>query len=439
MAQPRGDRSRSDERVMRTTFDTSLGTLITGLRTSLTDDEIQTGVVLRDSSGRLAFFARDAIPEQRQTQLEASLRSSLGPYLRDDLPIADASTPGIEPLLNDPGIRQVTEGDLQLRLLDRRIVGADWVQGPQPLIADDESRRIVFASLKGGVGRSTAISVVAADAARRGRNVLVIDFDLEAPGIGSLLLDTERTPDFGTLDYLVETGLQEIDDRDLDEFVGTSTLTDGAGLVHVIPVVGTKTKEAPANYMAKLSRAMIEAITDGTTIAVRDRLRAMVDRFAARRSYDLVLVDARAGMSELTAGPLLALGASTVFLFATAQQQSIDSYRLLFAHLATLVSGPPSPWHTLQMVHAKATLDDNTHQWLTDELLDLFAEYLYEEAAGTEAFNFQPSDPGAPHMPVPILFDAKFVSWDPVKTPTQLSQTAYNATFGPLLAKIEDS
>jgi cellulose biosynthesis protein BcsQ len=422
---------------MKTTFDTSLRTLIDGLLTSLTADEIQNGLVLRDSSGRLAFFARDEIPEQRRAALESSLRASLGAYLRDDMPIADASTPGVEPLLNDPSALQLVEGELSIRLLDRRIVGADWVRGPSPQIVDDEPRRIVFASLKGGVGRSTAISVVAADAARRGRNVLVIDLDLEAPGIGSLLLDANRTPAFGTLDYLVETALQDLDDRELDEFVGTSTLTDGAGLVHVIPVVGTKTKETPANYMAKLSRAMTEVVKTDTIIPVRDRLRAMVDRFAARQTYDLVLVDARAGMSELTAGPLLALGASTVFLFATAQQQSVESYRLLFAHLASLVPGPPSPWHAFQMVHAKATLDDNTHQWLADELLDLFAEYLYEEAEGTEVFNFQPGDPGAPHMPVPILFDAKFVLWDPVRTPTQLSQNVYNATFGPLLARIE--
>src|SRR6266567_2920614 len=252
MARPREARARGDERVMKTTFDTSLRALIDGLRRSLTPDEIQNGLVLRDSSGRLAFFARDAIPEQRQAALEISLRASLGAYLRDDLPIADSSTPGVEPLLNDSGILQLVEGELRIRLLDRRIVGADWVRGPVPAIVDDEQRRLVFASLKGGVGRSTAIAVVAADAYRRGRNVLVIDLDLEAPGIGSLLLDADRTPAFGTLDYLVQTGLQDVDAGDLDEFIETSALTDGAGLVHVIPFVGTRTKEAPANYIAKL-------------------------------------------------------------------------------------------------------------------------------------------------------------------------------------------
>src|SRR5262245_24281026 len=124
VAQPRGARARSDERVMRTTFDASLRALVDGLRTSLTPDEIQKGLVLRDSSGRLAFFARDPIPAQRQAELETSLRASLGPYLREDLPLADASTPGVESLLNDPAILQLAEGELTIRLLDRRIVGA---------------------------------------------------------------------------------------------------------------------------------------------------------------------------------------------------------------------------------------------------------------------------------------------------------------------------
>ncbi len=421
---------------MKTTFDSSIRALITGLRTSLTPDAIQAGVILRDASGRLAFFARDALPSELVAKLEASLRTTVGAYLREDLPIADASTPGVAPLLDDPGFVQLSEDDLTIRLVDRRIVGADWLRGPLPEVVGSDQRRIVFASLKGGVGRSTAISVVAAEVARSGRNVLVIDLDLEAPGIGSLLLDADRVPAFGTLDYLVESALQDVEDSDLDAFVGTSSLTAGGGLVDVVPVVGTRTMETPANYMAKLSRAMIEAVSHEETTPVRDRLRALVDRFAARRTYDFVLVDARAGLSELTAGPLLALGASTVLLFATAQQQSVEAYRLLFAHLATLVSGPPSPWQALQMVHAKASLDDDTHQWLTDEFLDLFAEYLYEETTGADGFNFQPGDPGAPHAPVPILFDTKFVSWDPVKAPTQLSQSAYQATFGPLLDRV---
>ena len=40
-----------------------------------------------------------------------------------------------------------------------------------------------FYSFKGGVGRSMALANVADILARRGLRVLVIDFDLEAPGL----------------------------------------------------------------------------------------------------------------------------------------------------------------------------------------------------------------------------------------------------------------
>src|SRR5580704_13816247 len=44
-----------------------------------------------------------------------------------------------------------------------------------------------FYSFKGGVGRTLAIVNVAYLMARRGRNVLLIDMDLEAPGLGVFL------------------------------------------------------------------------------------------------------------------------------------------------------------------------------------------------------------------------------------------------------------
>ena len=42
---------------------------------------------------------------------------------------------------------------------------------------------ITFYSFKGGVGRTLAMVNVAAELVRRGRTVLVVDFDLEAPGL----------------------------------------------------------------------------------------------------------------------------------------------------------------------------------------------------------------------------------------------------------------
>ena len=82
--------------------------------------------------------------------------------------------------------------------------------------------RIVFASLKGGVGRSTALCVLAAHFSRHGRRVLAVDFDLEAPGIGTMLLDEQELPPFGTLDYLVENGISGIDNAFVADLAGNS-------------------------------------------------------------------------------------------------------------------------------------------------------------------------------------------------------------------------
>jgi MinD-like ATPase involved in chromosome partitioning or flagellar assembly len=51
--------------------------------------------------------------------------------------------------------------------------------------ADKQSFWVTFYSYKGGVGRSTALANVAALLAANGRRVLMIDFDLEAPGLDS--------------------------------------------------------------------------------------------------------------------------------------------------------------------------------------------------------------------------------------------------------------
>ncbi|MGO7565542.1 AAA family ATPase, partial [Rhizobium johnstonii] len=73
-----------------------------------------------------------------------------------------------------------------MRYIDRRFVGADWMSPPASEFVG--TKRLVFGSLKGGFGRSTALAIFAADLSRDGKKVLCIDLDLEAPGIGTMLL-----------------------------------------------------------------------------------------------------------------------------------------------------------------------------------------------------------------------------------------------------------
>ena len=158
-----------------------------------------------------------------RTSLASKAVQALGPYVdRDGFAVA---TP--DELFDDSIKTLVSAQKLPLQharfvgdvyLVDRRVVGADWLRSPARSSAPPT--HIVFASLKGGVGRSTALCVLAAHLAARGRRVLAIDMDLEAPGLGNMLLPGKTLPEFGLLDWLVERGVGPIDDQFCVEMVG---------------------------------------------------------------------------------------------------------------------------------------------------------------------------------------------------------------------------
>jgi cellulose biosynthesis protein BcsQ len=445
-------------------FDDSVPRMLTLLVSQLGRQLVENGVLLRDAAGTLAFFAAQPIEESRVRELSMALRTELGHYARPDRPLADSNAPGAPRVLADTAALVVSEDvegvPLWFRYLDRRIVGSEWLHRPSP--ARDEApasgparaKRVVFCSLKGGVGRSTALSVVAAEQARQGRNILVVDLDLEAPGIGSLLLATDRTPTYGVVDYLVErnfwtplTGSTTEDQHERDDLVramvGTCSLTSGAGLVDVVPATGTRTLEHPRNYLAKLSRAMIEGLADPDhPMPLAAKLNNMLTDLEGLRRYDFVFIDVRAGLAELAASPILALDAE-VLLFGTAQAQTVQDLRFLFAHLATLTGDlRPSPWSRLKLVHAKASSLDRQAQF-RDDLWDLFTTFLYEETADDnedefEVFNFAADAPEAPHVPIVIPLDTAFADWDPVHNPANMLSTYYARTFGDLITYVDD-
>jgi len=433
-------------------FDDSLPRLLKILTEKLGQVQTEAGVVLRDATGCLSFFASENIDDAVVREIDLLSRAALGAYARPDRLLVRPGDSGSERTLRDPDalvIRTTIDDarELTIHYLDRRIVGADWLNRPTPPTLPSESgapithelraRRVVFATLKGGVGRSTALAIVAADQARKGRDVLVVDLDLEAPGIGSLLLSSDRMPTFGVIDYLVERNFGEVDDMIVNNMVGTSALTQGQGLVNVLPAVGTRTLAAPGNYLAKLSRAMVEAVGGaGGPVSVAGKLREMLERLESARRYDLVLIDVRAGLTELTAGPLLTLDAE-VMIFGTAQRQTIQDLSFLMAHLSTLTGdAQPSPWERLKMVHAKASA--TTIQWFRNELWGLFSSYLYVESVGLQEFNFDADVPEAPHYAIVIPLDTAFADWDPVANPDKLVEGYYARTFIQLLRYIDD-
>src|ERR1035438_3707838 len=82
-----------------------------------------------------------------------------------------------------------------------------------------------FYSYKGGVGRSLALANVAALLVKRGHRVVLLDFDLEAPGLDTFAEFKEAKEKQGIIEYVAEFQRRQIA-PDIKPFVHAVKLPD---------------------------------------------------------------------------------------------------------------------------------------------------------------------------------------------------------------------
>lgn len=425
------------------TFDRSIPELAKALKSLGIDISANSGVFVRDMRGRLVFVSRTELGTELTEKVEASIAPDLRPYISPIGAVADQNTPGTSRALKaTEGLSVQIEMDgpapVAVIVLDRRATGVDWIRAPDDLQID--TPRLVFSSLKGGVGRSTALSVLAAELANRGRSILVLDLDLEAPGLGSMLIENSATPKFGSIDYYVEGALRDLDDDFFYDSIGFSWLGGGRGRIDVVPSFGAMSLANSREVLGKLARAYLESEDkDGEPLSFLKRTQALVERLAGMRRYDAILVDARSGLHETTAASILGLGAD-VLLFGVHQPQTFIGYRILLANLAQLpVLDPEHDWrYRLRMVHAKAESSEMIASF-QNQMFDLFDSTFYTTSAGSsvdileQGFRFGVDDTVAPHYPIPILEDERYRLFDPVHNREQLAKELYDASFAPFV------
>lgn len=173
-------------------------------------------------------------------------------------------------------------------------------------------RIVTFYSYKGGTGRSMALANVAWVLAANGKRVLVIDWDLEAPGLhryfGPFLTDRNQSQSDGVIDFLntyadaVLTPPADARDIPADWYLEHTHLSRLATSVEWpfpspggIDFVGAgRQNESYASRVANFPwQAFYDRLGGGPLLdATRDRLR---------EEYDYVLLDSRTGVSD-TAG-----------------------------------------------------------------------------------------------------------------------------------------
>lgn len=432
-------------------FDDALPLFAHHIVHSLGTDALEKGRFIRDVFGRLAFVGRGEKDYFRSAQ--SDLPTALHPFLMNGGKIGDVICVTSDDdmaarLLSDPYlsirvIHQKTE--YRINLIDRRLAGEDWLvlSDVEPPVAP---KRFAFYSIKGGVGRSTALCVAAAELARRGQRVLAIDLDLEAPGLGSLLIKEDRVPDYGVVDWFVAAGLGVHEDMDssLKDFIGESVFTTGDGFVDVVPAGGKKTLDNAADYLGKLARVYTPGAAKGEFVgkSFTAKAAAFLQRLEANKSYDTVLIDVRAGLHETSAASVLGLGAE-VLMFATDSAQNFDDYRYLFGHLNRLVETDPSKAvfrERLKMVQGKAPPSAADRQGFAEGCWSLWLERLYDEVDenAPDAFSFDLDNEDAPHYPLHVIGSDTYANFDPRKRPGLLDANFYNAFFGAFVEYFSD-
>ncbi|MBW3241724.1 AAA family ATPase [Epibacterium sp. DP7N7-1] len=406
--------------------------------------------IVRDASGRLSIVRKSF---NDAAALKSKVREDLGPYATD-LAVVEAGL--AEAILRKPQSSRRTiyiegcEEPVTYTYVDNRVVGEDWL-GTGPVQRENVgAKRFTFYSLKGGVGRSTALAIYAAHLAASGKKSLVIDLDIEAPGLGSILLPNGKenaggVPRFGVIDYLLENGIAGIDPQSLSEFVATSPL--GSGAIDVLPAVGSETENRPDLFVEKLSRALTEDYISGEKYSLTRQVREMIEVFDQAGSYDAILIDARAGFSEISAATLMGLDSHLV-LFGVDQSQTFSGYRYLLSHFIAQTdfsSEVPSWRERLTFVQSKAPGTKKERSSFRAELFEVCADTIYDQFSDddeneTELFTFAPADmsPFAPHNSTHIRFDSAFGGFDPLKHEEQLDPELFSGAYAKFINRLDE-
>lgn len=255
-----------------------------------------------------------------------------------------------------------------------------------------------FYSFKGGLGRTTALVLTGIYLARKGKKVVIMDFDLEAPGLASLFAYQEESINQvkGIVDYLTDLlSLKYQKDRIL--------LTDYYYTINQQDVVGILGGELilfPAGlmgggenlYLTKLSKITPLFVGNGQHFGID----VLLDHVNQELTPDHILIDTRTGLNEL-GGLFLSRYAQSAFLFFFGNKQNMFGLETL---LPLLKLHEYLKFYLINSPVPRAPLAEEQRSYFLNKSYDLFSDLYYDR---TETPFIE--DKTAPHYPIEVPFN----------------------------------
>ncbi|OBQ24227.1 MAG: ATPase [Anabaena sp. WA113] len=189
-------------------------------------------------------------------------------------------------------------------------------------------RTVTFYSFKGGVGRTTALTHVAWTLAMRGRKVVAVDLDLEAPGL-STAFNLDPQPEYGIVDYFYERSYLPAGIEPsilIPEIFGEVRIQNAKGRLFVVPAGCLS-----LDYISKVDDLHANTVIDGDQNLWTVFKREIYERLKP----DVILIDSRTGINQWGALSLIqAADAAVIFLFPN--EQNKQGIKLLLQSLQNL-------------------------------------------------------------------------------------------------------
>ncbi len=302
--------------------------------------------IVRDVYGKLSFLMdnKESITESDKDNFTAQMAERIGSYFSGRIYWKRLSHSQKSTAEREKFIIQMIEAEREswderdeivFYLSERAIAKKAWIYQREvqesvwpyeEAVSEDGCKVISFYSFKGGMGRTTALASVALTLVHQGRNVIMVDMDIEAPGLASLFFDEEVITG-GLLDYLLE---HEIDsemsiDHYLLDVTEPALLDENSGHLYLMPA-----GKVDDNYLQKLARIDYQDHREGY---LRNALATMLIEIKNTFSVDYLLLDARAGFHDMGGIAVTQLPHGVV-LFGNDSRQSWDGITQVLRSIA---------------------------------------------------------------------------------------------------------
>lgn len=274
--------------------------------------------------------------------------------------IGDEWVETIELLSSDSFISQLIKEETiekyekNIYFCERHLTRLNWfnpnksINQRDSVLNNKKSKIVTFYSFKGGLGRTTSLVLTALFLVRFGKKVVLVDFDLEAPGLSTLLQpENNEFPRFGVVDFLLEYQIYKNSNYSLNideyiysiqdkELVGTK-----GGELYILQAANLNADNIDT-YMEKISR-----IDFGTPVYQNEDnpIKNMFIQISEQLDPDFIFLDARTGIHDVGGLTLIRMSDLGILIFY-GNEQNYAGMRLVLPRVIKielpffLINGP---------------------------------------------------------------------------------------------------